>query len=221
MKKSGFTLIELLVVIAIISVLATILLPALSMARQMANDVKCVTNMRAISTAVHLYAQDNDGVLVPARWSPHPKSPPASPGGTAWFWDFLSANYLLSDSWDEWNWEKAPAFYCPVSEAPAWAVPIACNRSLMYGAYAWGSGILRLEDIKPDAALIMDGNGLSALVGPPSIATFWLNSYTADPNDTWVDFRHTGSRANVITASGVVESLAREELEDDRKFASY
>jgi len=61
----GFTLIEILVVIAIIAVLLSILLPALSSARQIGRTTKCLAYLKQLGGAAQMYAADHNGLLIP------------------------------------------------------------------------------------------------------------------------------------------------------------
>ncbi len=62
-RREGFTLIELLVVVAIIALLVSIIVPAVTKARDLAESAVCQANLRSIGAAFHTYAGDNNGSL--------------------------------------------------------------------------------------------------------------------------------------------------------------
>ena len=133
----GFTLVELLVVVAIIAILASLLLPALSRARQSAHNAVCQSNLRQQAIGLAMYVGDN-GVY----------SPSVTQNGRTWqMW----MNYLeryVGDKWPSNNVIPGVA-----NENPAWRTGVyACPgytrvKGVYYtatagvaGAYAYNSG---------------------------------------------------------------------------------
>src|ERR1041385_5776452 len=64
-RGKGFTLIELLIVVAIIAILAAMLLPALSRAKEEARRTICANNLHQLYIGIAMYAGDFNGLVVP------------------------------------------------------------------------------------------------------------------------------------------------------------
>ena len=128
-SSHGFTLIELLVVIAIIAILAAMLLPALAKAKERAQSIKCVSNMKQLDLGWIMYSGDNNERLVP-NWvlanNPNVSQPESWVGG-----NMQVATYAIDVTFIQncrlYTYNPNPGIYkCPsaVLTPPAIVVPL-------------------------------------------------------------------------------------------------
>ncbi len=87
-RPKGFTLIELLVVISIIALLVAMLLPALAGARDRANTVKCMSNIRQWGVVMSAYAGDSKDVILPIYTDVL-----GYPSGSRWYGTYRQLGY--------------------------------------------------------------------------------------------------------------------------------
>jgi prepilin-type N-terminal cleavage/methylation domain-containing protein len=115
----AFTLIELLVVIAIISILAAMLMPALSKAKSEGGEAADLNNLKQIMVALHIYTSDNEDGLPPPNWD----------GGTGPFAGWLygcdltatgTNRFVLTNGLFWPTLHQARIFVCPSDDLQMW-----------------------------------------------------------------------------------------------------
>jgi prepilin-type N-terminal cleavage/methylation domain-containing protein/prepilin-type processing-associated H-X9-DG protein len=99
-RRRGFTLIELLVVIAIIAILAAILFPVFAKAREAARQSSCLSNIKQMTTAWTMYAQDYDESTIPYSTN-------GGSTGVAFVWEAIAQPYI----------KNTQVFRCPSLQA--------------------------------------------------------------------------------------------------------
>ena len=148
MKKQYlyFTLIELLVVIAIIAILAAMLLPALSKAREKARAISCASNLKQVGLGVMMYSNDHDDAIIPGAFRKAPAYADAS-GNTYWDDALRTLNYVGDNK----------AFRCPSVTAASTAYSeggYGCNLRHVMTDCNWGANMVHMSKItRPSGVL--------------------------------------------------------------------
>lgn len=222
MKRSryGFSLTELLVTLAVVAVVLALLLPGLSRTRRGALESRCVSNLRQLGAALHLYASENQQRL--------PEAHETLEGGASRYWQVClqysdpsnahSRGILPNENRANIK-EIVTVYHCPANphRVGRWGSPnYAMNRAV---------GGSRLANIPhPHQIVLLADAGVRGdiqqdpRVGPDK----WL-CYGTDAVGTFewqrsVNFDvHSGRRANFLFIDGHVEGVARDEVA--RRFA--
>jgi len=186
-RRTGFTLIELLVVVAIIAILAAMLLPALSQAREKARAARCINNLKQLGLVMTMYLDNNNEYFPPA----------ASSDGHTWFEDVGSLGRYLNLHWKPGDYWKGTVLDCPSKKSgyAGQSIDYCYNASLAInvGTHRWG----KLGRIKYPSRTIAFGETTGK--------TYYFGKWTSwDPGDTAIDWNTHGAGANVLFVDGHV-----------------
>jgi prepilin-type N-terminal cleavage/methylation domain-containing protein len=211
--RRGFTLIELLVVIAILSLLVSILLPALKGARDQARTAMCMTNVKGMGMALHLYAQDNNDSLIIGAY-------PGGPPITVYLYWYQGLGPYLNDPWAVFaSKEATPHLQCAAVEV-SFEGTTQARYSLAYGwnhinfGYSpenhlkgWAS---KLSDVPSPSDTIIIGDSKEP-DGDTMMAYQHMYLYCYPGDEYLCAVRHQGG-GNYLMVAGNVSRMTPEEV---------
>lgn len=200
-----FTIIELLVVIAIITILAGMLLPALSKARDMANRIKCAGNLAQVAKASHMYIGDNNDVVmtynngtVGCMWN--------DPGPDGLLYPYLKQQGSVGAS-------SAKSIFCPARESHGskYGYNAGVYKTAGYGlsnSEKWM--VCKFTDFKKPSSTMMFGDNHRAqfLTDSYDQAMYSTNGYLVPHNKTAV-FTYCDARVDFRPLKDIPSGIKR------------
>ena len=209
-----FTLIELLVVIAIIAILAAMLLPALSKAREKGRAISCVNNMKHIGLNFNIYCQDNDEAFPPVRTNQDPWN--FSDQGHIWC-TVIAGRSVSVSSTVYTDIKDIKMFNCPSatdSDTASWT-PITKINYAINSRMALKGSRLKFANFMTNSPIIAESPRFYCNAGEPQYSITWFDNKTTDG----ISFRH-GNGINLIFLDNHVATFTRTVVEAESKVAN-
>jgi prepilin-type N-terminal cleavage/methylation domain-containing protein len=237
-QRSAFTLIELLVVIAIIAILAALLLPALSKAKDHARSAQCINNFHQIGIASTVYSDDFQ--LLP---------PGVLPGVAQW--DLCLSPYAGANGATITASNRAAVFACPAAKVPNAARQLNYSANPNVCKDERYSGLLRPSSVPRPTETILAADGIQYQANGDAQAIFWAvqNSASkyisyndglpgnsgmpilpgpdqdaqladADPAGANLRYRHSG-RIVALTVAGNAQVFSKGRITEGQVYSNY